>query len=121
MANTVTFIATSRTPLSVVLSIANDGQGGAPVSFARASVLSNLLPGPLQTYLAKLADWTTLDIPAGPIRMTTILNGALAPSPLLSVVWLTAPNSLAVAIDPNLGAQPSGALLEIRLSHSKEI
>jgi hypothetical protein len=121
MANTATFIANSRTPLSVVLSIANDGQGGAAVVFTQAGLLPNLLPGPLQAYLTKLADWSTLNIPAGPIRVTIILNGALAPSPTLNVVWSTSPNVLTVSIDPNSGAAPSSTLLEIRLSHSKEV
>lgn len=123
MANTISVVANSRTPLSVIIDVNNDGTAGAPAGLSQAQLLAALLDGPLKTYLSRLAAWGDNSNAIGPIRVTEIVGGTTTPvapttgAALLS--WTTAPNALAAALPPN-GIAPTRVLWEIRLCATRE-
>ena len=124
-------IPTSRTPLSVVLRVDNDGNPDDPIlSIPRATLLAQLLEGPLKSRLAHAADWTVFNAPTGPVQLDdtirfTLVEGGLAESrlPPNSVVHLLfAVDSLDLSIEEfsSDANHRCNILVEMRLVHANE-
>jgi len=134
MGSTLQVIATSRTPESVVLRIDNNGTPDDPIpTISETAFLAELLPGPLHEFLARTADWSTLNIFSSSvankaIRFTMISGGfsePIIPPNLVCALQFVKPvtgNALQFSINhsPSDGPVPSVILVELRAEHSSE-
>lgn len=125
MANTATILATSRTPLSVVIQITNDGTSAASASLTRTNLLAALLAGPLKALLYKTADWSTF-VATGTnthkIRISSILGGTtsdidIGTNPAV-VTWQV--DSLDLSFNPPAPATARSFYIELRALASHE-
>jgi hypothetical protein len=124
MANSASVVANSRTPLSVVLDINNNGTAGATFPYTRTNLLTALMPGPLKAFLTGISDWTVLNFGGAltkHIRFSSVFGGSTSSIPTtpgsMSLVW--AANELDLGLDPNVAAA-TRALVELRLLDSSE-
>jgi hypothetical protein len=124
-------ILTSRTPLSVVWRVDNDGGADNPTLVVpRATVLAQLLEGPLKARLAKTLDWRIFNVTSGPLPYDdtirfTLVEGGLAESrvpPTHTLVLTFQVDALEFSIDNFAGElfNPCNILVEMRLVHSSE-
>ena len=123
MANTLAVVANSRTPLSVIIDVNNDGTAGAVATLTSAQLLGALKEGPLKALLSSALSWAHLVSPVGPVRLTQIIGGTTTaiqpPNGAALVAWNNSPRALVASLAPN-GATPTRALWEIRVSASRE-
>lgn len=123
-------IADSRTPESVVWDVSNSGGEDAPtLDVPRATVLAQLLPGPLRERLRSTPDWTVFNLGTGSaryddfIRWTLIEGGfdvTLQPPLTVALILFHADSiEFSLGLD-NEGFVPCEILVEMRAEHSNE-
>jgi hypothetical protein len=137
MATTLSVIANSRTPYSVVLDISNpNGLEGAPplpnlprATLVAASNLANALAdGPLKELIRRTADLRVLNQTGGDTRMDDFIRftsvhgntNAMTPATNTCVLNFILDALEASIINENEGAAAARMMVEMRLVHSNE-
>jgi hypothetical protein len=132
MATTLTVIVNSRTPDSVAIFLENDGvkDNPFPNSVARATLLAQLLPGPLKELLNRTADWTAFDFAGGGgakedfVRINLLAGGDATlyrwPSDALAVHFAADALEFGIWINGLDGGVHSNLLFELRAVHANE-
>jgi hypothetical protein len=128
---TASVVANSRTPESVAILVENPGTLDDPLlTVSQATLLAQLLEGPLKARLARTADWSVFNAPTGPIglddviRLTALAGGLnqemLPPNNVVTLQFLAAGMAFSIFYDAGDGAAACDLLIEMRLVHSNE-